>query len=270
MPGGKSARLSPVMSRNSPIGQMRRLRPRGRKDLSGSHGWRMDPGVWLRPGLISYVGSLLMTQWGPWWAAGSGSESAETLQGPSGAVSSQSISLDSGTNVICWFLHPPHISVTGRAWVDPACSVDVGTWTVGGVLGPHGQATTEGPPHVAWDPPFPSATPAPPGRGFSHSKGLEPRPGCLLSSPGQAPGLELQVWMPIKPPETFQVSIGRWERLAGTLVSQGSERNKSRWGQGKLPSPSCCRAPDPSCCHPAPQGCWLRGRLSRAVRRLRE
>lgn len=149
----------------------------------------MEPGVWLRPGLISNVGSLLMTQRGPWWAAGSGSESAETLQGPSGAVSSQSISLDSGTNVICWFLHPPHISVTGRAWVDPACSVDVGTRTVGGVLGPHGQATTEGPPHVAWDPPFPSATPAPPAGASPIPRGWSP--GLAACSPAL---VRLRVW----------------------------------------------------------------------------
>lgn len=203
MPGGKSAHLSPVMPRNSPIGQMRRLRPKGRKDLSRSHGWRMDPGVWLRPGLISNVGSLPLTQWGPWWAAGSGSESAETLQGPSGAISSQSISLDSGTNIICWFLHPPYISVTGRAWGDPACSVDVEMRTLCGVLGPHGQAMTEEPSTCGLGPSLPLSRPCTPGRGFSHSKGLEPRPGCLLSNPGWVPGLELWVQMPIKPLETL-------------------------------------------------------------------
>ena len=174
MPDGKSARLSPVMPRNSPIGQMRRLRPKGRKDLSGSHGWRMDPGVWLRPGLISNVGSLPLTQWGPWRAAGSGSESAETLQGPSGAISSQSISLDSGTNVICWFLHPPYISVTGRAWGDPPvvwmweCRPWVGCW---GHMARPGQKS---PPRVAWDHPFPSAAPAPPAGASPTPRGWSP------------------------------------------------------------------------------------------------
>lgn len=185
MPGGKGACLSPVMPSNSPIGQKGRLRPRGRKDLSRSHGWRMDPGLWLRPGLISNVGSLPLTQWGPWWAAGSGSESAETLQGPSGAISSQSISLDSGRNVICWFLHPPHISVTGRAWGDPACSVDVETWTVGGVLGPHGQATAEEPPTCGLGPSLP----------LSHPFTLA---GASPTRRGQSPGLAVCSPTPVR------------------------------------------------------------------------
>ena len=105
--------------------------------------------------------------------------------------------------------------------------------TMGGVLGPHGQAVTEEPPTCGLGPSLPLSRPCTPSRGFSHSKGLEPRPGSLLSNPGRAPGLDLWVQMPIKPLETLQVSIGRWEWLAGTLVSQGSERNKNRWWAGK-------------------------------------
>ena len=142
-----------------------------------------------------------------------------------------------------------------------------GPWV--GCWGHMARPRQKSPPCVAWDPAFPSATPHP-SRGFSHSKGPEPRPGCLLSSPGQAPGLKLRAWMPIKPLQTLQVSIGRWERLAGTLVSQGQREIKVDGGQGKLPSPSCCEAPNPSCCHPAPKGCWLSGRLSRAMCRLQK
>lgn len=68
MAGGKSARLSPVMSRNSPIGQMR-TEARGRKDLSGSHGWRMET---LGFGSVIFISNVSDDySWDP-RAAGSG------------------------------------------------------------------------------------------------------------------------------------------------------------------------------------------------------
>ena len=177
-------------------------------------------------------GSLPMTQWGPWWAAGSGSESAETLQGPSGAISSQSISLDSGTNVICWFLRLPHISVTGRAWGDPACSMDVETRTVGGVLGPHGQATAEEPPTCGLGPSLPLSHPSPQ-QGLLPLEGaraqawlfaLQPRSG----SGSETPGVDANKAAPDTSSLYRQVGAACWNpRLSR------SERNKSRRGAGK-------------------------------------
>ena len=90
--------------------------------------------------------------------------------------------------------------------------------------------------HVAWHPPLLPASPAPLARASSTWRGWSP--GWVISSPTPAgllaSGSRTQGSDVDKPLKTLQVSISRWEQLAGTLVFQGSERNKNRWGTGKV------------------------------------